>query len=406
MGASVRRRAGRSGEWVVYFTSAGRRWNKTYGPTAQDEADAREAAEAFNAEHQAIQEVRESLYPGGAAPFKAIATAWWDVKSSGMPASSVDSKRCVIYTRLIPFFGATDLRRIDDDRIRACAVRQAEVGHARETVETTGSMLDQILSWGVARSYADRCPALKGFGGEGVRAIFRKVAAAKCRPSARIESWTREEVATLIQCARERGEWLSDPLIFLAMTGCRRGEMIALEWPDVDLERGRALIRQSYSRGQLKATKADKIRPVDLSPDAVRMLKRRAAENRTGRVFRGRGGRNWTDRGFNSSWQRARKFAVALGVRKFKLHVFRHTWASWALAAGHDAVWAAGQLGDTLDIFLRRYVHEVQGPRRSLDFLSLTPVGGEPPPAPDDSAARAEGAEERPALPRAPARLH
>ncbi len=403
MGASVRKREDRGGAWCVYFTRGGRRWSKLYGPTEQDEAEAREAAALFNAEGEAIKDRREALHPGGSAPFATVAAAWWDAKVEAMPASSRDSKRCVVHTRLIPHFKTADVRRIDDDLVRACAVKQAARGHARETVETTGAMLDQILRWAVAKSYSDRCPALKSFGGEGVVRIFRQVAQAKCLPSARIEAWTRREVARIIQCAQERGDWLADPLLFLAMTGCRRGEMLALEWADVDLERGRASIRQSFSRGQLKSTKSGHGRSVELAPDLIDMLRRRAENGRHGRVFLGKRGRGWTDRGFNTAWQRVRREAAKHGVRSLKLHCFRHTWASWALAAGHDAVWAAAQLGHSLQIFLRRYVHELEGPKRSLDFLSLNPTGAAPPPTPADSSRKEPDAPVQAAPPPGPA---
>lgn len=404
VGAKVRWRAERNA-WFVYFERAARRWNKRYGATDEDKADAEAAAEAFNLQGDEIKERRESLYPGGAASFAVVAAAWWDSKAASMPASSIDSKRCVVYTRLIPFLDAQDVRRIDDDRIRECAVHQADQGHARETVETTGAILDQILRWAVQKGFSDRCPALPGFGGDGVVRIFRRVAAAKCPPSSRIEVWTRDEVRVLIDCARERGEWMADPLLFLALTGCRRGEMLALEWPDVDLERGRARIRQSLSRGQLKTTKAGRGRSVELAPELLAMLQRRALKEREGCVFRGQRGRKWSDRGFNTVWQRVRTEAVKRGVRKLKLHCFRHSWASWALAAGHDAVWSASQLGHSLQVFLRRYVHELDGPRRSLDFLSLGGVA--PRPAPAESAPTAVPADgpERPAVP-PPARLH
>lgn len=403
MGAKVRWRAER-GAWFVYFERAGRRWNKRFGPTAEDEKLAHTAADEFNAEGAAIKERRESLYPGSAAPFRVVAAAWWDAKAASMPASSIDSKRCVVHTRLIPFLGTEDVRRIDDDRIRECAVHQADQGHARETVETTGAILDQILRWAVGKGIAERCPALKGFGGDGVVPIFRRVAKAKCPPSARIEAWTRDEVRILIDCAREWGEWLADPLLFLALTGCRRGEMLALEWPDVDLERGRVSIRQSLSRGQMKTTKSGAGRPVDLAPELIAMLQRRQAESREGRVFRGQRGRGWTDRGFNTAWQRVRAAAVKRGVRKLKLHCLRHTWASWALAAGHDPAWCAAQLGHSLQIFFKRYAHLIEGPRRSLDFLSLG--GAAPPPAPaEPAAAAADGPGQAPAG-QSPARLH
>jgi integrase len=407
MSATVRRRDERGGAWYVYFARAGRRWNKRVGTGPEGEAIARVIAAEFNREGEEAKARQDVIYPGGAAPFDVIARAWWDAKSASMPASTIASKRCVPYERLIPFFGVLDVRRIDDDAVRACAVRQAERGHARETVDTTGSVLDSILSWAVKRGYADRCPALRSCGGDGVVSVFRAVAAAKCKPTKRITAWRQDEAAILLECAAARGPWLADPLLFLFQTGCRRGEMLALEWSDVDLGAGRVLIRQSMTRGQTKTTKADNVRTVELAEDTIRMLRRLAKISRTGKVFRTKRGKPWLDYSFSGYWIRCRREAEKRGVRRFKLHCTRHSWASWALAAGHDAAWAAAQIGDGMQVFLRRYVHVITGTKRSLDFLRLSPrADGAPPaesaglPATAQAGAGQEG--ERPA----PARVH
>lgn len=378
MPAAVRLRKGR-GVWTVFFSRGPRRWNRSFGKGADAEREAREAAAAFNADEEARTERRALLYPGSPASFALVAEAWWDAKAPGMPNSSRDAKKPVVFARLIPRFGDTDVRRIDEDVVRAAAVAFVELGHRRETVQTTGSILDSILAWAVRRGTADHCPALRSSGGKGARAIFREVAAARCAPPERVKAWSRAEVSTLLQVARQRGAWLADPVLFAAQTGCRRGEILALDWRDVDLESGRATIRQSRSKGQIKTTKADKMRVIELAAETLAMLERRSDESRSGVVFRTRGGELWTDHGFSGFWVRLRKRAAAQGVRPFKFHCFRHTWATWALAAGHDAAWVAEKIGDTLEVFLRRYAHAMPQERRSLEFASLSSADAPPP---------------------------
>jgi len=252
-------------------------------------------------------------------------------------------------------------------------------GHARETVETTGSVLDTILRWAHRREILTAIPVPKRPGDKGIRKIFREVAAARCAPPKRPEAWTRTEVAALLSCADERGPWLYAPMLFVAHTGCRRGEMIALEWPDVDLARARVTIRQSETRGQVKGTKADKVRIVELSPEVVKMLQ--GIERPTGRVFLDAKGRPWKDYQFSGYWVRVRKEAANKHeVRPLKFHCFRHTYATWALASGLDPAWCARQIGDTLEVFLSRYSHEMPGVVRSFSFLRLEPDAGQPRP--------------------------
>lgn len=69
----------------------------------------------------------------------------------------------------------------------------------------------------------------------------------------------------------KRGVWA-----FLALTGCRRGEAIALKWSDVDLDAGKATVRASRGRvGRQVVTdspKSGRIRVIDLDPGLVQML--------------------------------------------------------------------------------------------------------------------------------------
>lgn len=396
MPASVRFRKAR-GVWTVFFSRGPRRWNTSFGSGDAAEREAREVAEAFNANETARAERRTLLYPGAPAPFALVAEAWWDAKMPGMPNSSRDAKKPVVFSRLIPRFGDTDVRRIDEDVVRAAAVAFVELGHQRETVQTTGSILDSILSWAVRRGTADHCPALRAAGGRGARAIFREVAIARCPPPERVEAWTVKEVRALLRLAAKRGAWLADPVLFAAQTGCRRGELIALDWRDVDLESGRATIRQSESKGQRKTTKADKQRTIELAPETVEMLRRRAAAGRSGPVFRAPGREPWTDYGLSGYWTRLRAKAAAQGVRPFKFHCFRHTWATWALAAGHDPAWCAAQIGDTLEVFLQRYAHAMPREKRSLDFVSLSSQGAARPRRSPSARARSASPKAQPA---------
>lgn len=385
MPATARLRASRK-TWIVDFSCEGKRWKRTIGRGDGAQAEAYRLADVFNVQERARNERDLHLYPGAPAPFELIARAWWDTKSPAMPNSSKVAKRPVVFERLIPYFGSTEIRKLDEDQIRACAVYMVdEKNHARETVETTGSVLDSIIRWAVRKGVLDAVPIPKhgDTSAKGIRRIFKEVSAARCKPTRNAPAWTREEVRALLDVAGGRGNWLRDPLLFASQTGCRRGELIALEWTEVDLERKRSTLLQSYSRGQTKSTKADRIRTVDLSDAAVEMLTRRAwdefrgnpfeTSDEPGRVFLDARGKPWVDHVFAGYWIRIRRLASArFGVRPFKFHAFRHTWATWALAAGEDAAWCAEQIGDRLDTFLRRYAHAMPGTKRSLSFLDVS----------------------------------
>ena len=104
--------------------------------------------------------------------------------------------------------------------------------------------------------------------------------------------------------------------LFMAFTGCRIGEAIALDWENVDLQAARAI---------LVRTKTDP-RRVRLPEPLVVAL---ANLSRKGRVF-----------GFDNRWQVYRPWRAcckAAGIPIIMPHqAGRHTFASWLLADGHS----------------------------------------------------------------------
>ena len=63
---------------------------------------------------------------------------------------------------------------------------------------------------------------------------------------------------------------------------------------------------------------------------------------------------------------------MAQGVRPFKLHCTRHTYASLALAAGKSVRWVAEQLGHANpELTLRTYAHVLQHEETDLSFADF-----------------------------------
>jgi integrase len=84
------------------------------------------------------------------------------------------------------------------------------------------------------------------------------------------------EVAEVIRAARPEAAQLA--LLWIALTGVRRAELVALRWPDVDLEAGRCTVRRRSSGGVIvdgAKTRAG-VRVLPLSAPAAGVLRRMA----------------------------------------------------------------------------------------------------------------------------------
>jgi len=92
------------------------------------------------------------------------------------------------------------------------------------------------------------------------------------RYSGDYDFYGREEIDALVGHAASD----QDAAIYLtaAMTGLRRGELIALRWRDVDFAGQSIRVRANYSFGELVTPKSGKIRTVPMIPDVAQVLAR------------------------------------------------------------------------------------------------------------------------------------
>lgn len=143
------------------------------------------------------------------------------------------------------------------------------------------------------------------------------------------------------------------------VTGMRPGELRALKWDCVDLERGSITIRRTISRNLdgheiiRESTKTSLIRAVAITPDLVDILTWHRERQDARRSDHG----SWQDHGivfdrgdghwlYQSSWQRAHIVLVELAdVPYINAHALRHTSASLELDAGTHPVIVADRLG-------------------------------------------------------------
>jgi integrase len=191
-----------------------------------------------------------------------------------------------------------------------------------------------------------------------------------------------EELAELLRIAMAEHSRFYPLVLFLADTGARLGEALALRWIDVDLETGTARIVRSFSSGRtLGPTKTGRERVIELSTRLRSVLFDQQPkvwpppEGLT--VFP-----NFSGGMLIPVYFRNRVFSKivtkALGEgRDFSPHGLRHTWASLHMARGTPLKWIQDQGGwTTAKVLLDTYGHFMPTESRGFaDTLSTAANG-------------------------------
>ena len=160
-------------------------------------------------------------------------------------------------------------------------------------------------------------------------------------PTRRVRFLSREEAQRLLS---ELPLHLADMAAFSLATGLRRSNVTGLQWTQVDLVEKRAWIHPD----QAKARKAI---AVPLNAEAVKLIRAQLGRHHT-HVFSYQG--NPITQVSTKAWYAALDRA---GIKDFRWHDLRHTWASWHVQQG-TPLHALQELGGWESVeMVRRYAH-------------------------------------------------
>jgi integrase len=190
--------------------------------------------------------------------------------------------------------------------------------------------------------------------------------------SGRVKVWSAEEVDSLFAACAKESPAILGLVAFLANTGCRRGEALALTWDRVDLEKGMIEIWPS----EFWQPKSGRPREIPISDSLLPWLRGPRQSERwvfpTKRTKKGKGGDryvDWPSRAFD----RARTAAGLKGGP----HTLRHTYASHFLTQQSDLFLLAQVLGHSNTSTTKLYSHLLPGHlARARNAVSFAPKVG------------------------------
>ena len=176
---------------------------------------------------------------------------------------------------------------------------------------------------------------------------------------------TVAELSTVLSCvAHEPLKWQAF-INLAADSGCRRGELCALQWHDIDWKNGAITIRRNLQYTAQKgvytaAPKNGKTRTVDIGAETLDLLRRLREEQAASGISQWVFTQDGTAEPMHpqSPTRYFKKFGERYGIADFHPHKLRHSSASIAITNGADVVSVSERLGhsDTA-VTLRMYAH-------------------------------------------------
>ena len=251
---------------------------------------------------------------------------------------------------LIEYFGHRKIRSItysdiEEYRTRRLATRTVLTKKERSIADVQRglALLRAVLTFGVQKEWLLRHPFSKG---EPI------ISMALERPRERV--FSTEEQRKILQACQTSQRKHVYPIVLTALdSGCRRGELLALKWRDVDLEKGALTVEATNAKTNRK-------RIIDLEPITLMELRKLAKESGgfpDALVF-------GIKASFAGAWQSALEDAEIAGAR---FHDLRATAVTTWLLRGMAVPFAMNRSGHADPRIFMRYVRmceEIQQKQR------------------------------------------
>jgi len=353
----------RGGSYVVIFRDPNGRQRKR---------SARTLAEARDLKATLTADVRRGEYRQLSRVTFADYADEWCRTYHGRTSRGVRPHTLRDYTRIlrqdaVPYFKRTQLAAIEPRHIKEFAATFAGRGLTPNTVRNKVAPVKALFATAFEEGLIRTNPAA------GLRIAARHLEDETGEQH--VKALNENELRAVLDEAPDQWRLL---FAFLAQTGLRIGEAVALTWNDIDLGRKRVHVRRRLYRGQFDAPKSRYgRRQVPLSEGLARALWRsRGTAGDDAPVFASRANTHLTP---SNVFRVFKPAAARAGVPWAGLHTLRHTCATMLFRHGLNAKQVQAWLGHHSPAFtLATYVHLLPDdlPEPSFFDLGSTAIKG------------------------------
>ncbi len=352
MGVKLRERPGKG--WYVLIDHKGQRKAKCFG---KNKALAKEFKDKLEAK---LKLGSVGITTKAGVKVEEYAEKWLGRIQHTRKHSTHEDYQRMLKRDILPVLRGLDLEDVTREKVKVLAFDGLKRGQSPKTVQNVIRCLSSLLSHAVEDGLVSTNPALKP--GKFLPKVSRRRG---------INPLTREEVAVLLNTVKDRAPRYSPFFLCAVRSGLRLGELLALQWADLDYHGRFIEVQRNYTRGRVSTPKSGESRRVDMSLELTQALKDLYTERQLEAAANG-----WKD---IPEWVfcsetggllgpanfRKRVFYAVLkasGLRRIRFHDLRHTFASLLLQQGESPVYVKEQMGhSSIQITVDLYGHLIPG---------------------------------------------
>jgi len=362
MGVRVGQRPDKPG-WWVFINHKGQRKKKFFG---SNKKLAQEFAQRLDAK---LKLGSVGIATKAGIKIEAYAETWLERIRHTRKHTTHDDYKKIMERDIKPVLKGLDLEDVTRERVKALAFACLDKGQAQKTVRNVILCLSSLLSQAVEDGLLTVNPALRP--GKFLPKVSKRRA---------INPLTREEVAGFLESVKDKAPRYYPLFLCAVRTGLRMGELLALQWGDLDYHGRFIQVQRNYTHWKVTTPKSGESRRVDMSLELAQALKDLQTECQIEAAANGwkeipawvfcneQGGllhpNNLRDRVFYGllKWS---------GLRQVRFHDLRHTFASLLLQQGESPVYVKEQMGhSSIQVTVDLYGHLIPGAnKQAVDRL-------------------------------------
>lgn len=311
--------------------------------------------------------------------YKELTALWWESYKNTIKPNSRQSMEGIVRLHILPAFGDCKLSRLTTPVIQQQVNKWANnankgIKGAYANYSFLNNINRRILQYGVTMQVIEHNPARDVI-------IPRK----QNNKEHKVKFFSNQELKQFLNYLDDLDlssyENFFDYVLYktLLATGCRIGEVLALEWSDIDLKKGTIKVCKTLNRYQETNTPKSKAGLRDIEIDRTTVLLLRQYKKRQ-QVLSWELGRSETIvfTPFTTKYayacllrKRLQKHFKAAGVPDISFHGFRHTHATIMLYAGIEAKDLQYRLGHSnISMTLNTYVHATkEGAKKAVSIF-------------------------------------